>query len=57
MWETCDANSHGVYVDGHQVMLHACSMSFIERMLLLLMLLLLLHLTIIEATCSPTQKQ
>ena len=53
MWETCDANSHGVYVDGHQVLLHACSMLFIECMLLLL-ILLLLHLTIIEATCSPT---
>ncbi len=54
----CVPNSHGVYVDGHQVLLHASSLLCVECMLLLLMLLLLLllHLIIIAA-CSPEQKQ
>jgi len=45
--DMCYANSHGVYVDGHQVLLHACCRLFIECMLLLVTLLLLLRLTII----------
>ena len=58
MWEMCFATSHGVYVDGHQVLLHACSLLYIECTLLLLMLLLLLlHLTTVDAACSPEQKQ
>jgi hypothetical protein len=52
-WEMCFANSHAVYVDGHQVLLHALC---VECMMLLLMLLLL-HFTIIDAACSPEQKQ
>ena len=54
----CFANSHGIDVGGHQVLLHACSLLYIVCMLLLLMLLLLLlHLIMVDAACSPEQKQ